>query len=171
MRMKKSLFFGCYIVILLVLSLLICKQLRAQTLPAGALLVWPANPPAEQVEWYVVSVFDGNRDQWVKITDTSFCQTDQELRDTYPAVEFTESLTDNVCSHAFALTNDALGIIGQIRNGTELCFNVVAAKSGQFSEPSDDVCATVTAVIDTTTPTPGASSLSQPGTGLIFFRN
>lgn len=171
MRMKKSLFFGCYIVITLVLSLLMYKQLRAQTLPAGALLIWPENPASEGVEWYSVAVYDGVRGQWVKVTDTSFCQSFEELRATYPAATLAGVEWPRACSHAFSISASDLGILGEVNVGTELCFNVVAAKTGaQASQPSDQICGVVEPIAGTTQP-PIPDVLSAPGKGVLIFRN
>lgn len=82
----------------------------------GIRISWEPNPPAEQVAWYIIEMFNGSTDGW--------------------------QVTDNTSESDYSIRFDALsqkhGVNIQI--GSEMCFRIIAAKGNERSEPSEQTC-------------------------------
>lgn len=163
--MKARFIIGILVAVFVLFMAVECVD--AQETPGGLLLYWAQNPAEQKVEWYVVEVRSGREGAWQSLGNTSYCQTQTDFLGVYPSLQASE-VPDSVCSLGMNLADVPVDNATQL--GTELCFQVKAARPGALGPASDMTCGTI-APIGAPAPTPvDGIDLTPPGQLTVRFR-
>ena len=145
------------LVVAAVSSLFWASELKAQALPDGGVLYWPANPDSEQIQWYAIEVLDGA--QWRQVHGTGTCQAFSQFSAATGVDTGFDPPAPLICYWLFKLPKLSLDTV-QI--GDEICARVTAVKAGERSTPSERACATVIATVQ--------NGLGQPLQPVLIIR-